>query len=84
MNNSELKRRLKAEQKAKEKEAKQSQKVLYVFEITLHSRTWLNVCLIFSMEVFDFSGAEHSSLREQKEGRIRRRIFGSECKRTFF
>ena len=33
--NSELKRRLKAEQKAKEKEAKQSQKVLYVFDITL-------------------------------------------------
>lgn len=39
LNNSELKRRLKAEQKAKEKEAKQSQKVLCVFEITLHACT---------------------------------------------
>lgn len=46
LNNSELKRRLKAEQKAKEKEAKESQKVLYVFEITLHARTWFNVCFI--------------------------------------
>ena len=54
MNNSELKRRLKAEQKAKEKETKQSQKVLCGFGITLHSRTWLNVCFSLVNESIRF------------------------------
>ena len=43
----------------------------------------LNVFFTFTHESLDFPGAEHSSFREQKEGWIRRRIFGSECKRKF-
>ena len=69
MDNSELKRRLKAEQKAKEKEAKQSQKVLHVFE----NLSWFShvvKCLFYfnKWKAFDFLGTKRSSFREQKEG----------------
>ena len=77
---SELKRRLKAQQKAKEKEAKEALKVIFVRRFVTVKHV-VNVGFNFALtKALLFSGAKQCSGPKQEERWSRRGNIGSQCK----